>query len=290
MKQILIASDLSEKSGPALQRAVALARQFGSRLTVVHVLDEGSPPTEFDHERSRVLAALREELRRAGGDHLGTAAVPSIAVGDPSSAIADAADRLEADLVVMGRPAQGGLGGLIGGTTVRRVMGLGARPVLMVNEAGEAPYSKVLAAIDLSDASANALRTARILGLLDPSRDAAVHGFLPLGEGMMYYAGIEREKIDDHVAVSASQARQAVSRFLRKYGFEKLENFLLVEKGTPFEAIQEGIDRVEADLLVIGTRGHGGFKRVLLGSVADEVIQGVRCDVLAVPPSDKSVK
>lgn len=73
-------------------------------------------------------------------------------------------------------------------------------------------------------------------------------------------------------------------RFLRDNVFGELSNLLLIEKSTPFEAIEAGIRQLLPDLLVIGTRGQGGLKRVLLGSVADEVLRQVECDVLAVPP------
>ena len=101
----------------------------------------------------------------------------------------------------------------------------------------------------------------------------------------MYYAGIERERVDEHVAVSASQARTAITRFLRDNGFGKLSNLLLIEKGTPFEAIEAGILQLQPSLLIIGTRGYSGLKRILLGSVADELLRQIECDILAVPPS-----
>jgi len=41
-----------------------------------------------------------------------------------------------------------------------------------------------------------------------------------------------------------------------------------------------------ADLLVIGTRGYGGFKGMLLGSVARECIQHSHCPVLILPPEE----
>jgi hypothetical protein len=41
---------------------------------------------------------------------------------------------------------------------------------------------------------------------------------------------------------------------------------------------------LDADLVVVGTRGLTGLKRILLGSVTDEVLRGIECDVLAVPP------
>ena len=43
----------------------------------------------------------------------------------------------------------------------------------------------------------------------------------------------------------------------------------------------------EADMIVLGSRGVGGFARMLLGSTADQVVQQAHCPVLIVPPEDR---
>lgn len=284
MERILIASDLSERSERALRRAVSLARQFEAHLSVLHVIDDEKPQALLDEEFRGAKAALRDSLHHVGGGNLAPGPTVSVLVGDPFRVIADEANRLEAELIVMGSHRKRLLGDVFTGTTIERVMRLGGRAVLMVNREEDTPYSNVLAAVDLSEASVHALRTAQNLGLLDPHRDAVVHGFVSLGEGMMYYAGVERERIDEHLVASAHQARAAITNFLRDNGFGKLSRLALIAKGTPFEAIEAGIDQLQPDLLIIGTRGHGGLTRVLLGSVADKVVRHVECDILAVPP------
>lgn len=284
MKRILIASDLSDRSQRALQRAVSLARQFGSQLWVLHVVDDDQPLALVDEECRATAAALQGDLDRGDGGDLTPVPTVTVLAGDPFRVIVDEANQVEADLIVMGAHRKRLLGDIFTGTTIERVIRLAGRPVLMVNHRHDESYSNVLAAVDLSETSAHALRTARDLGLLDPDRDGAVHGFVPLGEGMMYYAGVDRDRIEEHVAISANQARKAVAGFLRDNGFGGMSNLLLIEEGTPFEAIKTGVNQLQPRLLVIGTRGYGGLKRVLLGSVADEVLRRAECDVLAVPP------
>jgi len=43
-----------------------------------------------------------------------------------------------------------------------------------------------------------------------------------------------------------------------------------------------------ADMLVLGSRGAGGFARLMLGSVADQVVQHALCPVLIVPPESRA--
>jgi nucleotide-binding universal stress UspA family protein len=58
-----------------------------------------------------------------------------------------------------------------------------------------------------------------------------------------------------------------------------------VREGTPIEVIKAAVKEIGPDLLLIGTRGRSGLPRVLLGSVAEEVLKSVDVDVLAVPPA-----
>jgi nucleotide-binding universal stress UspA family protein len=55
--------------------------------------------------------------------------------------------------------------------------------------------------------------------------------------------------------------------------------------GTPARGIVDVARRVNANLLVLGTRGRTGIKRFLLGSVAERVVRTARCPVVTVGPA-----
>src|SRR3546814_13721466 len=81
----------------------------------------------------------------------------------------------------------------------------------MVNTEASGPYRRVIAAVDMSEASANALRTARALGLLDGAYVTLLHTFQPLTKGqtltkgIMISGGLECERIEDHLAEEAAR-------------------------------------------------------------------------------------
>ena len=56
----------------------------------------------------------------------------------------------------------------------------------------------------------------------------------------------------------------------------------VVREGYPVTVIEDEAAAVGADLIVIGTRGHGGLKHLLLGSIAERVVQKSPCPVLTV--------
>jgi nucleotide-binding universal stress UspA family protein len=86
----------------------------------------------------------------------------------------------------------------------------------------------------------------------------------------------------------------------RQEASEELERFAeSVRLGgvTPVVTMAEGNVPVEilltaeasqADLIVMGTHGHGGFERFMLGSVTERVLRKASCPVLAIPPGDRT--
>ena len=79
-----------------------------------------------------------------------------------------------------------------------------------------------------------------------------------------------------------SEAQQTLERHaesLREHGIE-VES--VVREGYPATVILEEAEQREADLIVIGTRGLSGLKHLLLGSIAERVVQKAPCAVLTV--------
>ncbi|MFD1562502.1 universal stress protein [Haloarchaeobius amylolyticus] len=58
-----------------------------------------------------------------------------------------------------------------------------------------------------------------------------------------------------------------------------------VEEGKPFQCIDDYADASEIDVIAMGTKGRAGLKRVVLGSVTENVLRTVDVPVLAVPPA-----
>lgn len=284
LQRILAATDFSVRSERALQRAALLCRQFSAQLQLLHVVDDDHPAEVVERETAQALALL-ERTAAALREAAGTEPSVRVSTGDTFPSIIQAADDGKADLVTMGSHRKRILGNVFVGTTIERVMRCGHHPVLMVNTEPSEPYRRVIVAIDMSEASANALRTARALGLLDGAYVTLLHVFQPFAKGIMIYGGIEREQIEDHAAEEAARARRALTGFVAGLDLEGLRYDVRLEEGQTFYAIKEAIECERPDLLVLGTRGLTGAKRVLLGSVADALLRGVECDLLAVPPA-----
>ncbi len=85
----------------------------------------------------------------------------------------------------------------------------------------------------------------------------------------------------DSVKTESEQKLEAFAERVRARG---LEVEVLVREGYPATVIEDEALAQRADLIVIGCRGRSGLKHLLLGSVAERVVQKAHCPVLAVKP------
>jgi nucleotide-binding universal stress UspA family protein len=170
------------------------------------------------------------------------------------------------------------------GTTIERVIRRGHHPVLMVNKEADAPYRTALAAIDVSEPSANAIRTAKALNIAGHAQPIVVHAFHALAKGQMFVAGLEKAAIDEHVADAQVRATKGLMEFLEANGVDGYGPSLVVEEGSPFEVITSAVKRLTPELLIVGTHGRTGLAKAVLGSVSEEALRSLEIDILAVPP------
>lgn len=284
--RLLCATDMSSRSDRAVRRAAALAREAGAELVLLSVVDDDQPEGLVASER-REVASLLAEQARGMPEMSGLKPRLRVDAGDAFDTIIHVAEEETADLVVMGEHRKRLLLDMFVGTTIERVMRRGRWPVLMVNRPAERPYRRVLAAVDMSEPAAHALRAAVRLGFAGRGELTVFHAFQQPGRGNMMLADLSKEAIEGHVAATAAQTRAELSRYLRELdlGLGSQLPPVVLEEGAPAEALRRAVDRLSPDLVVIGTRGHGALGRLVLGSTAEEALRTLDCDVLAVPPT-----
>lgn len=283
VSNILVATDNSTRSELAILRAAMIREQYAAKLTLLHVVDDDQPPELVSDASLGAERLLREAAARI--DLSGVCEVATLVRGgDPFEVIVTVSQELAADLVVMGAHRRRILKDVFVGTSIERVMRTGSKPVLMVNQPPRWPYKKVAVALDLSEASANALKTAHALGFLGSAAVTHLHAFQPLGKGMMIYADLGKDVIDAYVARETVDAHRTVDALIAAVDGGSAGYDVRLGEGAPAAFIKRAVEKIAPDLLVIGTRGLRGFHHFLLGSVADEVLRTVECDVLVVPP------
>ena len=145
---------------------------------------------------------------------------------------------------------------------------------------------RILVPIDFSDNAAPVLEWSAHLAEEHGSALILLHAYhLPVEFQQMEGAYLP----PDFWSNVKAEAEQNLQRFADQLLEKGLAVEVVVREGYPATVIEEEVERQNADLVVIGTRGHTGLKHLLLGSVAERVVQKAPCPVLAVktpPPSE----
>lgn len=286
MRRIMVATDLSSRADRAMRRAALAAAGAGAELLILFVVDDDQPATMIEAERREATALLARaaeglpELRAVATRLL-------VEAGDPFDVVLRAAEDEDCDLVVLGEHRRRLLRDMLVGTTVERVIRLSRRPVLMVNALPDGPYRRVLMTTDLSEDSGRVLGTAARTGLFAGAAVTVLHAREAPGLGAMAMADLPQGVVSSHVADALREARSELLRFLAGIELPGVARpAAVVETRPPALAILGQVERMRPDLLVLGTAGAGGVGRMLLGSVAAEVLRQVTCDALTVPQKE----
>ena len=281
--KILAATDFSTRSNRALRQAGLLAQPDRAQLHIVHVVDDDQPEELVRIEKREAERVLNEQ---AGSmpELSGVQAQLMVVTGDPFDGILKTAAEVSADLIVMGSHRKQLLLDIFIGTTIERVIRKGSFPVLMVNYEAQRKYENVVAAIDMSDASANAIHVALSTGLISENGATLLHAFVAVAQGKLSVASSDQQSIDSYVASERQRALDEVAAFLVANDLRRTRWSLRVEEGGPMEIISRAVSEMHPDLLVMGTQGRSAFRKMLIASVTDEALRSLNVDILAVPP------
>lgn len=270
IRTILVATDLSTRSDRAVARAFALGRATGAHVRVVAVVDDHLPSEMVNS----LKAAAGQRLQRATEDSgLGAAATAEVLTGDVAAVLATASD--SADLVVLGLHRARALGDAFRETTMERIVRLAARPVLLVAEPADHSYMSVLAAIDFSPASAQALRVAAAIA--PDANVTALHAVhIP-------YRGL----IGNSAAAAAPFIEDATAHRTRWMASEEppLSGEVKIVEGAPATVLANAHQSLSPDLLVLGAHSRSGLSVKLLGGLTAEIIRNPPTDVLIARPA-----
>ena len=89
----------------------------------------------------------------------------------------------------------------------------------------------------------------------------------------------ERENVEKDLKADGQRYINYILRLAEKEGVKAIS---LIAKGRPFEQIVHLADNLSMDLIVMGTYGRRGAERILIGSVAERVIEYAHCPVLVI--------
>jgi nucleotide-binding universal stress UspA family protein len=282
--KVLVPLDFSEHATLALGHAGLFARVLGSELELVHVVEQviHSHPSFWSAEPALADELHRQSLGTAQGllatlvqahqAELGPRVQQRVISGSVPGALADRAAEAKADLMMISTHGRTGFARWLMGSVSERLLRVAPCSVLVVRGSTPPPGSAVpprlasiLVAVDLSEHSRRALAVAAELARAFGASLEVLHVWAaPHGD-----AGASRAGLLDRMR---DNARAELDAFIAAAALaEGVTPTRTIATGSATAAISEHAAERRPDLLVLGTHGHGGVKRLVLGSVAESV-------------------
>jgi nucleotide-binding universal stress UspA family protein len=277
--KILLATDDSGDAELAATTAVSLAKSTGSELHVVHVW-RPVPSVHFD-------ALIRQEMEREAQEILdeqvkkieglgATVAQAHLREGSTYEEIVAFAEKIEAGLIAVGSRGRGRIRRLLMGSISDALVRHATCPVVVVRWKPVVFPAKILLATDASEEATLAFQTAADLSERTGSELHVIHvGEVPLvyhPERHGYGAEYEEHERE------ARQLLEAQVERIKGAGVTVAQAHLRM--GRADEEIVVLAEELGADLVAMGSRGLGGVRRGLMGSVSDSVVRHAHCPVL----------
>jgi nucleotide-binding universal stress UspA family protein len=277
LDKILVCTDDSPASQGAVKTALELARPCGARIVLLHAL-EFYPYYEYPQPDAlgvtpiagQDLLELQERMAR---EHLegwqqeaaqqGLELEARVQTGSQAyTEILDTAEDLKPDLIIMGRRGKTGLTRLLVGSVTARVIGHTSCKVLVAPRDTVLSFKRLMVASDGS-----------------PTSQAAFQEALTMAKGtggQLILITAAHGELDPKRAKALVKDLAAEAKRLNV----DLETY--TPGGRPEEAIVQLATAKKIDLIIMGSHGRTGLKRLFMGSVAERVIGQVTCPVLVV--------
>ena len=290
---VLVGVDGSPESLGAVDWAVARAARENWRVHILCAyslpsfttasLDGGYAALDDSAIRSGAQAVVSEAADRAQGK--GVTVTNSLETGDPAGVLVDLSD--EAALTVVGTRGGGGFTDRLLGTVSSALPAHAHCPTIVVPRHTEGadytPVRRIVVGVDGSDSARKALRWAvREADVWDAELTAIAAVPMASGAGALAWlpAAVDREQV---LADVRSGLDRAVADALQDHPGVVVRRHAL--DGNAAELMAEFSTAV--DLVVVGSRGRGGFSGLLLGSVSQGVLAHASCPVMVVPARAK---
>jgi nucleotide-binding universal stress UspA family protein len=306
--KILCVVTADETARLTVERAVSLAANNQAGLTLVSVVPRiaegaampdgerstGELQASMEERQLRVLEALAEP-RRPGLDIR-----YEVLVGDGFLEIIRAVLRNGHDLVI--KPAENpGWTARLFGSDDMHLLRKCPCPVWLTKPDEKSNYDCILAAVDLGpepedvlDASLNRrlLELASSLALSDFAALHVVHAWEAIGEAALR-TWSDKPELASLRYVEAERSRheagmEQLRKHLRDQVGEEAYAYLCpsfhLQRGAATQVIPELAQRLQADLVVMGTLGRAGISGLFIGNTAEAILEQIRCPVLAIKP------
>lgn len=302
-KTIVVGIDFTDLGELALAAAADFAGRMGAeRLHLVHVVP--MPPSwsvlaapvdvgPFELAWDRAFKLQEQRLREISVPKLRARLTHEIRLGGAAKELVRAAADAHADLVVVAGQRRSGVERTLFGSVASALLRAAHCPVWVVgaDRPGTKPFERVLAAVDASPVAERVLAHATALaaaakGVVHVFSVHEVRSIIEAAEAAPGSWGRDANLTEVLEGLDAQYRQRIVALVDRARVPEVRVELDVVSGGTPARALLAVASSTHPDLVVLGTSGHGAWKRMFLGSTATKVVTEAPCPALVIPAGD----
>lgn len=272
-QKILVGIDGSEESFNAFKSALSLAKKINASVSVLYVL-----PLGVEVSSALSLFTGMKDIFRKGAEKIlkeaqSIAEEEGIEVrlkfeeGEPYTKLVDILYAEESDLLVLGKSGKGGLARALIGSTASRAIGASPVDVLVIPKNTTLKLKKMLVPVDGSLYSEEAAM--RALELASHLKSEIILLSVVEIPFELYETATDIGKMVEHLK---TEAEEFIRKLKSKYKEKGIEVKGYVVEGIVEEKILEIAEKEEVDLIIMGSHGKTGLKRLLMGSVTEKVL------------------
>jgi nucleotide-binding universal stress UspA family protein len=293
--RILVPLDGSRLAEAALPAAEAIRLTFGSSITLIHVLESGSPTQSHGERHLSGTREAEEYLLEAAARYFPADVkierhVHTGGISDVPASITEHSRELAQDLIIMCVHGKGGISRVVAGSLAERIVEKQAVPVLLVHAGSGGPiapaFRTILVALDGKPSHEQGLAVAQEMARKTGAR-LLLATIVPTLFTLLGERGATGRMLPAATAELLELTERSAVRFLsenaEKLAARGITTQTAVRRGNPARQIAALARKQSADVIVLGTHGRTGSKAFWAGSMAHRVVGASAAPLLLVP-------
>ncbi|MCM4169090.1 hypothetical protein KCTC52924_00144 [Arenibacter antarcticus] len=285
LEKILVPIDINGDYSEQLNTAIKIAHVYNSEIIIVHVLSEEAGSGSISM-RKMLLDSVLESLNKIN-DTLKKERIitkdPIIKHGKLIENILKVATKQDVNLIVAGSGYRLKDKGHKLGNNAEKLMRYSHIPVWVATTKTESKISNIICPVDFSEPARGALNNAislagdfnatlRVLGVVEPVLNLSPR--------------YQLDDLEEENTRRMQQLEKEMGDFLKDFDFAGIDYVVDIYAGNVPMTILNMIKKHNHDLLIMGTTGRSGLKRVLMGSVTNKVTRELPCSFITTKSKD----
>lgn len=282
-KTIVVGFDKSPSSRAAVIEAANWIKRHGGVLYLVHAVffdteEFGIAPEQLDM-RLKIGEKICIESKEMVAAEFGIDAHYVLCEGEAPEVLTEVSEGKKADLIVLGTYGRRGFNRFLMGSVTAQTIMKASSDVLVVKKPCEkctGTYTSILVPFDGSEFSRKALERACQLSKIDGAEVTVLY-VIPRYEEM-----IDFFKTDSIRNSLQEEAKKIVSAAVSYAESQKVIPKTEIAEGHAADRIVETAQKLNSDLIAMGSHGYHGMSKALMGSTTERVIMTAGCPILIV--------